>query len=54
MFLSVITAIAGVVLITDPIGSLATLALLAGVWLIILGGMEIGHAFGLRSRARSS
>jgi uncharacterized membrane protein HdeD (DUF308 family) len=54
VFFSIITAIAGVVLITDPIGSLATLALLAGVWLIVLGAMEIGHAFGLRSRARSS
>jgi uncharacterized membrane protein HdeD (DUF308 family) len=54
VFFSLITAIAGIVLITDPVGSLATLAALAGIWLIILGAMEIGHAFGLRSRARSS
>ena len=52
LFFAIITALAGIVLISDPIGSLATLALLAGVWLIVLGGAEIGHAFAVRSEAR--
>jgi uncharacterized membrane protein HdeD (DUF308 family) len=50
LFFSVMTALAGIVLITDPIGSLAALAVLSGIWLIVLGGAEIGHAIALRSR----
>ena len=52
VFFSIIMALAGVVLIVDPIGSLATLTVLAGIWLVVLGGMEIGHAFVLRRAAR--
>lgn len=48
VFFSIVMALAGVLLIVDPIGSLATLALLAGIWLVVLGAMEIGHAFVLR------
>ncbi|HEU5331916.1 MAG TPA: DUF308 domain-containing protein [Actinocrinis sp.] len=51
VFFSVIMALAGVVLIVDPIASLATLAVLAGIWLVILGAMEIGHAVVLRRAA---
>ena len=54
LFFSIITALAGIVLITDPVGSVAALAVLAGIWLVILGAMEVGHAFALRSRTRSS
>ena len=52
IFLSAATALAGIVLITDPIGSLATLAVLSGIWLVILGGVEIGHGLTLRSKLR--
>lgn len=48
VFFSIVMALAGVLLIVDPIGSLAALALLAGIWLVVLGAMEIGHAFVLR------
>ncbi|MGK8506163.1 HdeD family acid-resistance protein [Nocardia asiatica] len=48
----VVTAIAGVVLIVWPVSSVATLAVLAGVWLIIIGIMEIIVAFGVRREAR--
>jgi uncharacterized membrane protein HdeD (DUF308 family) len=51
VFFSVVTAIAGVVLIVDPVGSLAALAVLAGVWLIVLGVVEIGHAFSMHRSA---
>ncbi|WP_067807558.1 HdeD family acid-resistance protein [Nocardia beijingensis] len=43
-----VTAVAGVVLIVWPVRSVATLALLAGIWLIIVGIMEIIVAFGVR------
>jgi uncharacterized membrane protein HdeD (DUF308 family) len=48
VFFGVVTAAAGVVLIVWPVRSVATLAVLAGVWLIILGLMEIIVAFGVR------
>ncbi|MEU0505600.1 HdeD family acid-resistance protein [Nocardia sp. NPDC004278] len=48
----VITAIGGVVLIAWPVRSVATLALVAGWWLIILGIAEIITAFGVRRDAK--
>ncbi|WP_433677921.1 HdeD family acid-resistance protein [Nocardia sp. CA-119907] len=48
----VITAIGGVVLIAWPVRSVATLALVAGWWLIILGVIEIVTAFGVRRDAK--
>ncbi|MCL7378245.1 HdeD family acid-resistance protein [Streptomyces sp. 35G-GA-8] len=48
LFLGVITCLAGVVLIVSPFGSLAALALVAGIWLIILGVVEVVHALQLR------
>ncbi len=47
-FFGVITAIAGVVLIVWPVESVATLALIAGIWLIVLGVIEIITSFGIR------
>ncbi|MEU7629768.1 HdeD family acid-resistance protein [Nocardia sp. NPDC049220] len=47
-FLGVLTAIAGVVLIVWPVRSVATLAVVAGVWLIVLGVIEIIVAIGVR------
>ncbi|WP_039801815.1 HdeD family acid-resistance protein [Nocardia araoensis] len=49
----VVTAIAGVVLIVWPVQSVATLAVLAGVWLIIIGLMEVIVAFGVRREAKA-
>ncbi|MBF6336499.1 HdeD family acid-resistance protein [Nocardia abscessus] len=51
VFFGVVTAIAGVVLIIWPVRSVATLAVLAGVWLIIIGLTEIVVAFGVRREA---
>jgi uncharacterized membrane protein HdeD (DUF308 family) len=48
----VISALAGIVLITSPITSIATLTLLAGIWLVVLGVMEVVHAIQLRLRLR--
>lgn len=53
IFFGVIGVIAGIVLITSPITSLATLALLAGIWLIVLGVMEVVHSVQLRVRMKS-
>ncbi|GAA2240166.1 HdeD family acid-resistance protein [Kitasatospora cystarginea] len=52
VFLGVVTTIAGIVLIVSPFRSIAALTLVAGVWLIVLGLMEIIHAIQLRSRTK--
>ncbi|MFE3442963.1 HdeD family acid-resistance protein [Nocardia sp. NPDC059180] len=51
-FFGVLTAIAGVVLIVWPVESIATLAWVAGIWLIVLGIMEMITAFGVRKDAK--
>ncbi|MFE3545334.1 HdeD family acid-resistance protein [Nocardia sp. NPDC059177] len=48
IFYGIISAIAGVVLIVWPVGSLATLMWVAGISLIVIGVMEIITAFGVR------
>ena len=52
IFLGVVTALAGVVLIVSPFGSIAALTLVAGIWLLVLGVAEVVHAVRLRSRHR--
>ncbi|MGW0250589.1 HdeD family acid-resistance protein [Nocardia goodfellowii] len=51
-FFGVLTAIAGIVLIIWPFESAVTLAWVAGIWLVVLGIMEIITAFRVRSDAR--
>ncbi|NEW37386.1 HdeD family acid-resistance protein [Nocardia cyriacigeorgica] len=51
-FFGVITAIAGVVLIVWPVESITTLAVVAGIWLIVLGIIEMVTAFGVRKDAK--
>ncbi|PXX71034.1 uncharacterized membrane protein HdeD (DUF308 family) [Nocardia tenerifensis] len=53
VFFGVLTVIAGIVLIAWPLTSVATLAIVVGVWLIVLGIMEIIVAFGVRKDAKA-
>ncbi|MGS2804698.1 HdeD family acid-resistance protein [Nocardia sp. MW-W600-9] len=48
IFYGIISAIAGVILIVWPINSLATLTVVVGIFLIVIGIMEIITAFGVR------
>lgn len=48
----VLTVLAGIVMISSPFGSIAVLTLVAGIWLIVLGFSELGHAIRLRSHAK--
>lgn len=48
IFLGIITLIAGIVVLSYPISSLATLTMVAGVWLIVVGVFEIIASFGIR------
>jgi uncharacterized membrane protein HdeD (DUF308 family) len=49
IFFGIIGTIAGVVVLAYPFDSIVTLALVVGIWLIILGVMELISAFGMRS-----
>ena len=49
MLFGIISMLAGVVVLAYPFDSIVTLALVVGIWLIILGVMEVISAFGMRS-----
>ena len=49
IFLGVISLIAGIVVLAAPFESIGTLALVTGIWLIVIGVMEVVTALGIRS-----
>jgi uncharacterized membrane protein HdeD (DUF308 family) len=51
IFIGVVSLLAGVVMLASPFESLATLTLVVGVWLIVIGVFEVVSAFGIRSAA---
>ncbi|MFC8382007.1 HdeD family acid-resistance protein [Nocardia sp. NPDC056952] len=51
IFYGIISALAGVVLIVWPISSIATLVWVVGIFLIVIGVMEVITAFGIRKDA---
>jgi uncharacterized membrane protein HdeD (DUF308 family) len=54
VFFGIVSIIAGFIILEYPIASIATLALVVGIWLVILGIMEIFAAFQLRNAARKA
>ena len=54
IFSGVISTIAGIVLIVYPISSIVTLTLVVGIWLIVIGVLQIGSGIGIRSATKSS
>ncbi|MEU2420537.1 HdeD family acid-resistance protein [Streptomyces sp. NPDC007851] len=52
IFLGIVTFIAGIVLIVSPFQSVAVLTLVAGIWLVVVGIVEIVSSFGIRGRAK--
>ncbi|HTR94253.1 MAG TPA: HdeD family acid-resistance protein [Trebonia sp.] len=53
IFFGVISLIAGIVVVSAPVSSVTALAVLVGIWFIVMGVMEIVGAFALRSAERS-
>ena len=49
IFFGVVSTIAGVVVLAYPFDSIVTLALVVGIWLIVLGVVEVISGFGMRS-----
>ncbi|MET9499943.1 HdeD family acid-resistance protein [Streptomyces sp. NPDC006552] len=52
IFLGIVSAMAGIVLVVSPFESVAVLTLVGGCWLVALGVVEIVEAFLLRSRGK--
>ena len=49
IFSGIVSAIAGIVVLAYPFDSIVTLALVVGVWLIVLGVTEVISGFAMRS-----
>ncbi len=52
VFLGLMVSIGGIIVISWPIGSITTLTVFTGIWLIAMGLIEMMHAFQLRSATR--
>ena len=52
IFIGVITLIAGVVVLASPFASIATLILVVGVWLVVIGAFEVVSSFGIRKAGK--
>jgi uncharacterized membrane protein HdeD (DUF308 family) len=52
IFIGVISLIAGIVMLASPFESIATLTIVVGIWLIVLGVFEVVSAFGIRSAGK--
>ncbi|GLP70656.1 MULTISPECIES: HdeD family acid-resistance protein [unclassified Streptomyces] len=52
IFLGALTFVAGIVLIDAPFESVAVLTLVGGIWLVVVGVVEIVTALSIRGRAR--
>lgn len=50
----IISTLAGIVLIVYPISSIVTLTLVVGIWLIVIGVMQIGSGIGIRAATKSA
>lgn len=54
VFVGAVSLIAGVVILASPFESIATLALVVGVWLIVIGVVEVASAVAIRRATRQT
>jgi uncharacterized membrane protein HdeD (DUF308 family) len=52
IFLGVITLLAGIVVLASPFASIVTLAIVVGIWLVVIGVFEIAASFGIRKAGK--
>lgn len=53
IFFGVISLIAGIVVMASPLESLGTLALVIGIWLVVVGVFEVFSAFAIRKGTKA-
>jgi uncharacterized membrane protein HdeD (DUF308 family) len=52
IFVGIISLVAGVVMLASPFESIATLTVVVGIWLIVIGVFEVVSAFGIRKASK--
>jgi uncharacterized membrane protein HdeD (DUF308 family) len=52
IFIGGISLVAGVVMLASPFESIATLTIVVGIWLIVIGVFEVISAFGIRKASK--
>jgi uncharacterized membrane protein HdeD (DUF308 family) len=52
IFIGGISLVAGVVMLASPFESIATLTVVVGIWLIVIGAFEVVSAFGIRKAGK--
>jgi uncharacterized membrane protein HdeD (DUF308 family) len=52
IFFGIVSVLAGFVVLAYPFDSIFTLAFVAGIWLVVLGVIEVISGFGMRSDAK--
>jgi uncharacterized membrane protein HdeD (DUF308 family) len=53
IFVGVISLLAGIVVIASPFDSIVTLALVVGIWFVVIGVFEIISSFGIRKASQA-
>ncbi|BBZ69292.1 membrane protein [Mycobacterium paraseoulense] len=53
IFIGVISLLAGIVVLASPLESIVTLALVVGIWFVVLGVFEIVSSFGIRKASKT-
>jgi uncharacterized membrane protein HdeD (DUF308 family) len=53
IFIGIISLVAGIVMLGSPFESVATLALVVGIWLVVIGIFEIASAWGIRKASNA-
>lgn len=53
IFVGVISLLAGIVVLASPFASIVTLAIVVGVWFIVIGVFEIVSSFGIRKSSKT-
>ena len=53
IFVGVISLLAGIVVLASPFPSIVTLAIVAGVWFVVIGVFEIASSFGIRKASKT-
>jgi uncharacterized membrane protein HdeD (DUF308 family) len=52
IFIGVISLLAGIVVLASPFASIVTLAIVVGVWFVVIGVFEIVSSFGIRKSSK--
>jgi uncharacterized membrane protein HdeD (DUF308 family) len=53
IFIGVISLLAGIVVLASPFPSIVTLAIVVGVWFVVIGAFEIVSSFGIRKASKT-